>query len=52
MKIFLVSDCPMRKRPLDPIGLPYEMRPSRIDEKAIRDESPAPPNSESSRRRT
>jgi len=26
MKIFLVSDCPMRKRPLDPIGLPYEMR--------------------------
>lgn len=41
MKIVLASESPLRKRALDLIGLPYETRPSRIDEKAIRDENPA-----------
>jgi septum formation protein len=41
MKIVLASESPFRKRALDLIGLPYETRPSRIDEKAIRDENPA-----------
>lgn len=41
MKIVLASESPFRKRALDLIGLPYETRPSRIDEKAIRDDDPA-----------
>ena len=41
MKIVLASESPFRKRALDLIGLPYETRPSRIDEKAIRDDNPA-----------
>lgn len=41
MKIVLASESPFRKRALDLIGLPYESRPSRIDEKAIRDSDPA-----------
>jgi len=41
MKIILASESPFRKRALDLIGLPYETRPSRIDEKAIRDDNPA-----------
>lgn len=41
MKIVLASESPFRKRSLDLIGLPYETRPSHIDEKAIRDDNPA-----------
>lgn len=41
MKIVLASESPLRKRALDLIGLPYETQPSRIDEKAIRDDNPA-----------
>jgi predicted house-cleaning NTP pyrophosphatase (Maf/HAM1 superfamily) len=41
MKIVLASESPFRKRALDLIGLPYETRPSRIDEKTIRDDNPA-----------
>jgi len=41
MKIILASESPFRKRALDLIGLRYETRPSRIDEKAIRDDNPA-----------
>lgn len=41
MKIVLASESPFRKRALDMIGIPYETRPSRIDEKAIRDADPA-----------
>jgi septum formation protein len=40
MKIILASESPFRKRALDLIGVPYEVRPSRIDEKAIRDVDP------------
>lgn len=40
MKIVLASESPFRKRALDLIGLPYETRPSRIDEKTIRDDNP------------
>ena len=41
MKIVLASESRFRKRALDLLGLPYETRPSRIDEKAIRDDDPA-----------
>jgi MAF protein len=41
MKIVLASESPFRKRALDLIGVPYETRLSRIDEKAIRDDDPA-----------
>lgn len=41
MKIVLASESPFRKRALDLIGLPYETRPSHIDERAIRDDNPA-----------
>lgn len=41
MKIVLASESPFRKRALNLIGVPYETRPSRIDEKAIRDIDPA-----------
>jgi len=41
MKIVLASESPFRKRALDLIGLPYETRPSRIDERSIRDDNPA-----------
>ncbi len=40
MKIVLASESQFRKRALDLIGLSYETRPSRIDEKAIRDDDP------------
>jgi septum formation protein len=40
MKIVLASESPFRKRALDIIGLNYEVAPSRIDEKAIRDDDP------------
>src|SRR5215469_4678819 len=41
MKIVLASESPFRKRALDMLGLAYEISPSRIDEKAIRDDDPA-----------
>ena len=41
MKIVLASESPFRKRALDMIGLAHDVCPSRIDEKAIRDENPA-----------
>lgn len=41
MRIILASESPFRKRALDLLGLPYEICPSRIDEKAIRDSDPA-----------
>jgi septum formation protein len=41
MKIVLASESPIRKRALDLLRLPYETCPSRIDEKAIRDDNPA-----------
>jgi|SRR5215831_10463884 len=40
MRLVLASESPFRKRALDLIGLPYETRPSRIDEKAIRHDDP------------
>ena len=40
MKIVLASESLFRKRALDLIGLPYETRPSRIDEKTIRHHDP------------
>jgi septum formation protein len=41
LRIVLASESPFRQRALDIIGIPYETRPSRIDEKAIRDDDPA-----------
>jgi septum formation protein len=41
MKIVLASESQFRKRAMDLVGLPYETCPSAIDEKAIRDSSPA-----------
>ena len=41
MKIVLASESQFRRRALDMLGLDYEVRPSRIDEKAIRDSDPA-----------
>ncbi len=40
VRIILASESPSRKRALDLIGLPYEVCPSAIDEKAIRDADP------------
>jgi septum formation protein len=40
MKIVLASESQFRRRAMDLVGLPYETRPSRIDEKAIRDADP------------
>jgi MAF protein len=40
MKIVLASESFFRKRAMDLLGLVYETHPSRIDEKAIRDENP------------
>jgi septum formation protein len=41
MKIVLASESQFRKRALDMLGLLYDIRPSRIDEKTIRDDNPA-----------
>ena len=41
MKLVLASESHFRKRAMDMLGLPYEIRPSQIDEKAIRDNNPA-----------
>jgi MAF protein len=40
MKIILASESPFRRSALEMIGVPYQTCPSRIDEKAIRDEDP------------
>src|SRR5258708_39980516 len=40
MKIVLAAESKSRKRASDLIALSYETRPSRIDEKAIRDDDP------------
>lgn len=41
MKLVLASESPFRRRALDLIGIAYETCPSRIEEKAIRDDDPA-----------
>jgi septum formation protein len=41
MKVVLASESQSRKRALDILGLPYEVSPSAIDEKLIRDSDPA-----------
>ena len=41
MKVVLASESQSRKRALDILGLTYEVRPSAIDEKSIRDSDPA-----------
>jgi septum formation protein len=41
MRIVLASESPSRKRALDLIGVNYDVCPSAIDEKAIRDSDPA-----------
>ena len=41
MKIVLASESQFRKRAMDMLGLPYEIHPSQIDEKSIRDNNPA-----------
>jgi septum formation protein len=41
MKIVLASESQFRRRALDMLGLPYEICPSQIDEKSIRDSNPA-----------
>jgi MAF protein len=40
MKIILASESASRRRAMDILGLAYEVRPSRIDEKAIRERDP------------
>lgn len=40
MRIVLASESASRRRALDILGLKYEVRPSRIDEKAIREDDP------------
>ena len=41
MKIILASESPFRRRAMDLLGLAYEVCPSGVDEKAIRDKNPA-----------
>jgi len=41
MKVVLASESQSRKRALDILGIPYEVVPSTIDEKSIRDSDPA-----------
>jgi septum formation protein len=41
LKLVLASESQFRRRALDMLGLAYEVRPSRIDEKSIRDADPA-----------
>lgn len=41
MRVILASESQSRRRALDILGLPYEVCPSAIDEKAIRDSDPA-----------
>src|ERR1700751_46500 len=41
VKVVLASESQARKRALDILGLKYEVHPSAIDEKAVRDADPA-----------
>jgi septum formation protein len=41
MKLVLASESQFRKRAMDLLGIPYETRPARIDERAIRADNPA-----------
>jgi len=41
MRLVLPSESEFRRRAMDLLGLPYEVRPARIDEKSIRDHDPA-----------
>ena len=41
MKLVLASESQFRKRAMDLLGLSYEVHPSEIDEKSIRDDNPA-----------
>jgi septum formation protein len=41
MRVVLASESQSRRRALDILGIPYEVFPSAIDEKAIRDSDPA-----------
>jgi septum formation protein len=41
LKVVLASESQSRRRALDILGLSYEIRPSTIDEKSIRDSDPA-----------
>jgi septum formation protein len=41
MRVVLASESQFRKRAMDLLGIPYETRPSRLDEKSIRAEDPA-----------
>ena len=41
MRVVLASESQSRRRALDILGLAYEVHPSAIDEKAIRDPAPA-----------
>ena len=41
MRIVLASESPFRRRAMDLLGLAYEVRPSEVDEKAIRESNPA-----------
>jgi MAF protein len=41
MRVVLASESQSRRRALDILGLTYEVRPSSIDEKSIRDSDPA-----------
>jgi len=41
MRVILASESQSRKRALDILGLTYEVCPSAIDEKSIRDSDPA-----------
>lgn len=40
MKIVLASESPFPRRALDMLGIAYEVCPSKVDEKAIRNHSP------------
>src|SRR5271155_1674732 len=41
MKIVLASESLSRRKAMDILGIPYEVHPSEIDEKSIRDSDPA-----------
>lgn len=41
MRVVLASESQSRRRAMDILGIPYEVHPSEIDEKSIRDSDPA-----------
>jgi len=41
VKVILASESQSRRRALDILGLKYEVHPSAIDEKSVRDADPA-----------